>query len=92
MGVIFHTLILEDVAFPGGVLALKTALLPERRLYREIFSMRIKALVIELRPCLAWDWSFNLPSLSPEWTPSWESLAFLEEGYYPMIERAPALS
>ncbi|KAI9649388.1 hypothetical protein NHQ30_001963 [Ciborinia camelliae] len=71
----YYALSCQDVAFRGAP-ALETALTPERRLYREMFSMRIRTSIIELRPCLAWDWSYDFPCLSPEWSPSWESLSF----------------
>jgi hypothetical protein len=46
--------------------ALEVALIPEQRLYREIFSLRIKTSTIELRPSVAWDWKYEFQVLSPE--------------------------
>jgi hypothetical protein len=46
--------------------ALEIALIPEQRLYREIFRLRIKSSIVELRPSVAWDWKYDFPILSPE--------------------------
>ncbi|PQE33535.1 hypothetical protein CJF32_00003425 [Rutstroemia sp. NJR-2017a WRK4] len=46
--------------------ALEIALIPEQRLYREIFRLRIKSSIVELRPSVAWDWKYDFYVLSPE--------------------------
>lgn len=59
---------LHEAAF-RSVLFLETAMILKRNLFHEIFSIRIQRPVIKLRPCLVWDWSYNFPCLSPEWSP-----------------------
>jgi hypothetical protein len=54
---------------------LKVALIPDRKLYREIFSLRIGMSVICLEPSLTFNWDYEYPCLSSEWDEGYERLS-----------------
>ena len=43
--------------------SLERALIPDRMLYREFFSLRVKARALVLCPSLCFDWNYELPGL-----------------------------
>ena len=59
---------------------LELALISDRKLYREFFSLRLKSSIIELRPSLAWNWEYEYPALASSWDYSYESLHINEPG------------
>ncbi|KAF4611354.1 hypothetical protein G7Y89_g15658 [Cudoniella acicularis] len=50
---------------PPGPPRLENSLIPEKKLYNQAFSLRVKHSMLVLRPSLSFDWDYKYPSLSP---------------------------
>jgi hypothetical protein len=63
--------------------ALERALIPEPKLYREFFYLRIQLPVLSLRPSLAFDWNYEYPSIASDWHEGYESLVIMDPIHLP---------
>jgi len=55
-------------------------LIPEAKLYREIFSLRVEMSTVVLRPNLVFNWNYEYPILAPDYDPGFEYLVITEPG------------